>query len=76
MSMNDEKTWEDALLYDLLAESGVTPDSSMTDLRAAKRYFTRRRRVAEVHHAFTTMQVVEGRLLTDFFLYRQAEVPS
>ena len=61
------------LLYDMLAEAGVGPTSSMKEIRTAKRYFTRRRRITEVHHAFTTLQVVEGRLLTDFFLYRQPE---
>lgn len=56
--------------YDVLAPAGVTPQSSMREIRGAIGYFTRKGAVETVQNAWNTLIVVEDRLLIDFFLYR------
>ena len=76
MYKDPDTTWEGEFPYDALAPAGITPHSSMRELRASKRYFTKNHQIGKVHRAYTVLKEVQGRLFVDFFLYRTGMQPG
>jgi hypothetical protein len=70
MYKDPDMTWDGEFPYDVLAPAEVTPYSSMREIMAAKRYFTRRHEVEKGRSAFESLGVIKGRLFVDFFLHR------
>jgi hypothetical protein len=63
-------TWEDGFPYTVLAEVGITPQSSTTEVKAASYALMERGMTPQQRAAWDTLRFPERRLVVDFFLYR------
>lgn len=63
--------WENGFPYTLLAAAGITPDSSMTEIKEASFDLMKQGMTPEQRAAWDTLRFPERRLVVDFFLYRQ-----
>lgn len=68
--------WEDGFPYALLAGAGITPDSSMAEIKEASFTLMKQGMTPEQRAAWDTLRFPERRLVVDFFLYRQLPLPD
>lgn len=62
--------WPGGFPYDLLAEAGITPQSSMQEVKDALYHFMKQGAVPpEIREAWDQLRMVEKRLWVDMFLY-------
>lgn len=62
--------WEGDFPYNILAQAGITPNSTMREIDAAMFFFMERGGEEKVHQIINNMTKTRGRLFYDFFLYR------
>lgn len=67
--------WDHGFPYDILEEAGVTPASSMREVRDADDYFVSVHKVAETRQAMSELEEMGKRLFVDFFLYQRLVEP-
>ena len=71
MQQDPEITWEGTSPYDVLAPSGIMPQSDMKEILKANRYFVKTGTSnKEVVAAWRKLRRIESRLFYDFFLYQ------
>lgn len=67
--------WDHEFPYDVLEEAGVTPNSSMREVRDADDYFIFVHKVGETRQAMSELEEIGKRLFVDFFLYQTLVEP-
>jgi hypothetical protein len=70
MFLDSLVTWEDGFPYLVLAEAGITPASSIADVKEASFTLMSRGMSPEQRAAWDALRFPERRLVIDFFLYR------
>jgi hypothetical protein len=68
-------TWDPEFPYDVVEEAGVTPDSSIREVRDADDYFVSVHMVGETRQAMSELEEIGKRLFVDFFLYQTLVEP-
>lgn len=68
--------WPDGFPYVVLADAGVTPTSSMKEIKDAGFHLTAGGMTPEKRRAWDGLRVPDRRLAVDFFLLRQAPETS
>jgi hypothetical protein len=77
MLIDPQASRDGAVPYDLLAETGISPSSSMKEIRDASFVLMEQGRWSpEVRRAWDTLRMVESRLAVDFLLYDVDPIPG
>jgi hypothetical protein len=72
MRKDNITAWEKGFPYDVLAEAGITPESSMKTIRDAAifRFPKEPERKTAAREALRELEEIPKRLVVDFFLYQ------
>jgi len=76
MFRDPEMTWDGKVPYDDLAEQGVTPDSTMTQIKDCAGELMRRGLRNKLRKSYDQLRLLPNRLVLDFFLYRIDREPT
>ena len=75
LSKDVDLSWNDGFPYDVLAEYGITPFSTISEVQDVE-FSIPGDRTADTRNAVFELEEVENRLFVDFFLYRRIVSPQ
>jgi hypothetical protein len=67
---NKSLQWQHCFPYDVVRDAGITPHSSMADIKKAALLMLGPNLTPQIRDALTDLRLVKRRLFVDFFLYQ------